>query len=959
MRRLLLVGIALCGIVPASGLRAAVVSPEQQTFFESQVRPLLADNCISCHGEKKQKGGLRLDSLDAALKGGKNGVVLVPGKPEASKLVTAIGYKDADLQMPPDEQLPAAKARVLTEWVRMGAPWPQASAAIAGSIGKGKKRTITDGDRGFWSFQPVKDSAPPTVADSKWCRNPIDAFILARLAAEGLTPAPEADRATLIRRATFDLHGLPPTPAEVDAFVTDPSPGAYEALIDRLLASPRYGERYARHWLDLVRYAESDGFKQDAYRPNVWPYRDWVIRSLNSDKPYDRFIAQQLAGDELAPEDPDSLVATTYFRCGMYEYNTPDAARVRSESLNDITDVTSDMLMGLSMGCCRCHDHKFDPLLQSDYFRLQAFFAPLQPRDQLVLATHDQKAAYDAALRRWEDKTRDLRQQIAALEAQAIKNAEHNAVKHFPPETQAIWAKPAAERTPLEQQLAYYVGRQVADATEKAGDKAKEKEKLAALRHKLAEFDDEKPKPLQPAFVVTDIGPVAPPTTIPGDAQSRELAPGCPVVLDGKPGLSLPPITASAASTGRRTALAQWATEPSNPLTTRVMVNRLWQWHFGRGLVKTSSDFGRLGEPPTHPELLDWLTARFTSPAAADGLAAGTPWTMKRMHRLIMTSATYRQASVRAMPEVARLKDPENRWLWRMNARRLDSEQVRDAMLAVSGELEANPASAGGPAADPIAPRRSIYTKAVRNNRDPLLMAFDAPESFGSVPSRNVTTTATQALLMINGEFTLKRAASFATRLDRDAESGDPAARIDAAYRLAYGRRPTDAERAAVAAFLEAARNAAAQPGKPALASAADTGADAADRPLTQTMPHHGGEAIVVRNAAPSDMLRLPASSAAAPLPESEFTVEAFISLESIYPDANVRVIASQWDGAGASRVVAGRDERKVKVSAAEPHLADRHVRGRRKGRRVRGDRVGPAARPAQDLLRGGRRSTG
>jgi hypothetical protein len=384
-----------------------------------------------------------------------------------------------------------------------------------------KHRTITDADRAFWSFQPVKEVSPPNPNDSKWCRNDIDRFVLARLEAEGLTPAPEADRATLIRRATLDLIGLPPSPDEVDAFVRDPDPQAYDKLIDRLLASPRYGERWARHWLDLVRYAESDGFKQDAYRPNAWPYRDYVIHSFNSDKPYDRFVQEQLAGDELWPDDPDALVATGYMRAGVYEYNSRDVPKQWSQMQTDLTDVTGDVFLGLSMGCCRCHDHKFDPILQTDYFRLQAFFAPMLPRNDLTVATQEQKQKHAAAMAVWEQKTAGIRDQMQPIEEAGRAPAEKSAIKKFPDDIQAILHKSPAQRSPHEEQLAHLAMRQVYDPSENTPAKipAKYKEKYAELKKQLAAFDSLKPAPLQSALVMTDVGPVAPPAFVPGHAD--------------------------------------------------------------------------------------------------------------------------------------------------------------------------------------------------------------------------------------------------------------------------------------------------------------------------------------------------------------------------------------------------------------------------------------------------------
>jgi hypothetical protein len=751
-----------------------------------------------------------------------------------------------------------------------------------------KHRTITAADRAFWSFQPIQHPAEPAVRDNGWCRNAIDHFILAKLEAEGLTPAPEADRQTLIRRATFDLTGLPPSPQEVNSFIRDSSSDAYEKLIDRLLASPRYGERWGRHWLDLVRYAESDGFRQDAYRPTAWLYRDYVIRSLNQDKPYDRFVREQLAGDELWPGDPDALVATGYLRHSQYEYNNRDVPVQWAQMLTDVTDVTGDVFLGLSMGCCRCHDHKFDPILQSDYFRLQAFFAPMLPRNDLPIATNREKEEYAIALETWEKKTGEIRAKMEAIEKVSAEGAAKAAFKKFPDEMQAILLKPAGERSPLETQLATLAYRQIADPSDGTPPKisAKEKDSYGALRAELSAYDSLKPKPLQHGQVTTDVGPIAPLTFVPGHPD-QPLQPGAPVVLEDPAGRKMS-ITPTATSTGRRTALAAWITQPGNPLASRVMVNRIWQFHFGRGLVTTSSDFGHLGAPPSHPELLDWLATKFV-----DG-----GWSLKQVHRLIMTSATYRQAALSPAPEVAKIKDPEDRWLWRMSTQRLDAEQIRDSMLAASGELQLD---AGGASAETTSPRRAIYTKAVRNTHDPVLEAFDVAEAFTSVCLRNVTTTPTQSLLMINGDWPLKRAAAMAARVRREATSSDPAALVDAAYRLAYARPPQpDEQKGAIAFLTPTSARSASTSSLPALpegegtrGALRDVGA-AFELPITQAMPQRDGQAILVRNGAAGDMLSLPKDAA---LPEANFSVEAYVQLESYYEDAKVRVIASRWDG--------------------------------------------------------------
>jgi hypothetical protein len=772
--------LALVWLLTPVVLRAAEPTADQLKFFETQVRPLLAENCFSCHGEKKQKGDLRLDSRAAILKGGKNGAVLTPGIPSKSKLIVAVGYQDEDLQMPPDDPLPADQVELLARWVQMGAPWPVEEPSAVPAT-RSKQRKITDEDRAFWSFQPLKDSAVPPI-EGTWARNPIDHFILAKLKQERLTPAPEADRAALIRRVTFDLHGLPPTAEEVDAFVNDPSPKAYENLVDRLLASPRYGEHWARHWFDIVRYAESDGYKQDAYRSNAWPYRDYVIKSFNNDKPYDRFVTEQLAGDEIAPDDPEVIVATGYLRAGMYEYNARHVRRQWEVILTEVTDVTGDAFLGLSMQCARCHNHKFDPILQTDYFRLQAFFAPMLPRQDILLGSPEQKAA-------WLEKAAPIRAQIDAIEQPLLRKAGDKRIEVFPPDIRVMYHKSPAQRAPLEEQLVQLAARQFNDDTEIAKLKptGADGPKLEALRAQLVALEEERPAAVVTGLVVTDVGPVAPPTLIPGDPKKQSIKPGYPTVMEQLP---LPPleIAPTATSTGRRTALAKWITDPRNPLTTRVIVNRIWQYHFGRGIVGTSGDFGKLGDRPTHPELLDWLALRFVEQG----------WSFKAMHRMILLSATYRQTALRPPPEIAKMRDPENRWLWRFNTRRLDAEQIRDAMLAVSGDLDA---TAAGPSAEPTSNRRSVYLKMLRNARDPLLDVFDLAEPFGSIPNRNITTTANQALLMMNGAVPLKRAADFAERLTKLGLS-DRSAIVEEAYRLAYARTPRDDERTAAIQFL-------------------------------------------------------------------------------------------------------------------------------------------------------------
>ena len=464
---------------------------EQIRFFETEVRPVLTGNCLKCHGPEKQKGGLRLDSAEAALRGGESGLAVVPGKPLESLLIEAINHEG--LEMPPNGQLAAEQRAALIRWVEMGAPWPGAAgpATVASTTTPSRERTISDQDRAFWSFQPPHRPEVPAVTDSGWSRNPIDRFVFAGLAAAGLDPAPDADRRALIRRVHFDLTGLPPTPEEIEAFAADSSPMAFEALVDRLLASPRYGERWARHWLDLVRYAESDGYNQDAYRPQAWLYRDYMIRALNADKPYDRLVLEQLAGDELAPGDPEMTIATSYFRLGTYEYNQSDVREQFRTILDDITDVTADVFLGLGMGCARCHDHKYDPILQKDYYRLQAFFAPLLPRDDLPLAGATEVLEYQRKLAVWEEMTAAIRQQIDAIERPYRERLANVGLKKVPPDVRELVRKSLAERTPLEQQIVFFANRLIDRERAKfkgSSLKGEQGQRWQALQKQLAGF---------------------------------------------------------------------------------------------------------------------------------------------------------------------------------------------------------------------------------------------------------------------------------------------------------------------------------------------------------------------------------------------------------------------------------------------------------------------------------------
>jgi mono/diheme cytochrome c family protein len=859
-------------VIVASSL--SVVAPafaanEKEQFFTSRVHPILKEHCFQCHSHEgdKIKGGLVVDSLGGLLTGGDSGAAVVPGDPEKSLLIKAVRYTDEDLQMPPKgRKLSSEQVGVLEQWVRDGAVWPGQTGKPRQARGK-----ISDEDRRWWAFQPLAKVEPPSTGSLSWGRNEVDQFIFAKLKDSGLRPSPEASRATLARRLYFDLWGLPPTSEQVEAFVSDSSPDGYEKLVDRLLASRHYGERWARHWLDLVRYADSDGYRIDDFRPSAWRYRDYVIEAFNSDKPYDEFVREQIAGDEMTPRTPERLVATGYLRHWIYEYNNRDVVGQWATILNDITDTTGDVFLGLGMQCARCHDHKFDPILQKDYYRLQAFFAALWPREDIPVATEREQREHEAKLTKWNEATAEIRAQIEELVAPHRGKAAQTILAKFPEETRALIFKPTAERTPFEHQIAELAYRQVDYEYGRYQNsiKGEDKEKLIALQKQLARFDELKPTPLPRALLVTDVGPNAAPTVTP--KRGREpVEPGVLTLLDEKPMLVLAP-PGQTNTTGRRTALAQWLTQPENPLTTRVIVNRVWQYHFGRGLVGTSSDFGKLGEKPTHPELLDWLARQFV----ADG------WSFKKLHKLIVTSATYRQQASATRDNGADplLVDPQNLLVWRFPIRRLDAEQIRDAILAATGELDL---TASGPAVDAFKPRRTIYTKVLRNTRDPLLDVFDAPQHFSSTSSRDTTTTPVQSLLLINSQYMLQRATAMATHLQKSFTRDDEM--VSAAYRRALGRAPATNELAEALAFWR-------EQEKRVDVERANSASAAF---LAEKIPYRDGRGALMSPRSVQERLMVPNNPS---LPRGDFSIEAFVVLRSLYEDGQVRTIASHWSG--------------------------------------------------------------
>ncbi|MBX9578795.1 MAG: DUF1549 and DUF1553 domain-containing protein [Gemmataceae bacterium] len=646
-----------------------------------------------------------------------------------------------------------------------------------------------------WAYKPVRRPVVPAVLSTEYpAPNPIDRFILARLHQAGRAYSAPADKRTLLRRVTFDLTGLPPTPAEADAFVKDESADAYEKVVDRLLASPAFGERQALWWLDLVRYAESDGFKADDPRPDAWRYRDYVIRSFNADKPYDRFLKEQLAGDELSPGDPDALVATGFLRHYPDEYNAVNLEQRRQEILNDIADTTAAAFLGITLGCAKCHDHKTDPLTQADYYRFQAFFAGYWPTD---VAVGKADPAADAKRAAWEQRTAATRAELAKLEEPYRRKESVRQRGRFSDEYAGILDIPEAKRTPLERQLGAMVFKQVdsRSANVSGGMKPDERERWRALTAELAELGKDKPADPPRAMAMTDLGPDCPPTRLLKRGQwnkpGEELVPGYLSAIDDRDAECKPTATTS----GRRAALAEWIASPKNPLTARAVVNRLWQGHFGRGIVASASDLGVTGDRPTHPELLDWLASELVE----------KKWSLNHVHRLIVTSAAYQQQSG---------AETDDGLFGHYPRRRLDGEALRDAMLAAAGLL--NP-KAGGPSIFPELPaelkaanwkpsadpaernRRSVYVAVRRNLRYPLFGLFDSPDRNETCARRFVTTTAPQALTLLNDGIVLGYAKALAVRAAKE-DAADPAGR---AFLLALGRPPSTEETARLAAFLE------------------------------------------------------------------------------------------------------------------------------------------------------------
>ncbi len=808
---------------PAELIAAAEVS-------NHDIQPLMLLRCAACHGLRTKEAGLDLRTKASMLKGGKSGPAIVLGKPQQSLLLIRIHASE----MPPPDKLieagvkpiTAGEIDQLTRWIELGAPEVVVEPDVATSE---SDPLVAEKDRQFWSFQPPADVSVPAVNNTR-VRSPIDAFILQTQIEHGLNFSPEADKLALLRRAHFDLTGLPPDPELVESFLADEDPLAFERLIDRLLASPRYGERWARFWLDAAGYADSEGKRSaDPIRPYAYKYRDYVIRALNSDKPYDRFLLEQIAGDELADyasaqsitrELADNLVATGFLRMAPDGTGSDVVNFVpeRLEVMSDQIDVFSSTILGLTIKCARCHSHKYDPIPQRDYYRLvDVFKGAFDEHDWLKPAfvagqTKVKRpgrvlpVATDDELREVEDENRRIDGEILAQREKLEQLAESIRNEHFESELaklpsdlhaqlRTLRTTAVGERTDKQKRLAEKFEDQLTldDSAVKihAGYKRAKVEADRLIKSLEGEKQD---GPLIRAL--WDRG--EPSSTYiyrRGDytQPSRLVGPGVPSVLtDGKTPLNIQPPWPGAASTGRRLALAKWLVEPDHPLTARVMVNRIWKHHFGEGIVRSLENFGRLGTPPTHPELLDWLAREFVR----------SGWSVKHVHRMIMTSTTYRQSSL-VTDQHAQL-DPENKWLARMPLRRLDAEEVRDSLLAVAGEL--NLRQFGRP--DPVdvrgdglvtsvagenGRRRSIYLRQRRKEMPTVLETFDLPQMNPNCVSRTNSTVAQQALYLLNDSLVRELSAHFARRAGR--ETLDPSGQVEQVYLIAIGRPPSEEER--------------------------------------------------------------------------------------------------------------------------------------------------------------------
>ncbi|MFN0195209.1 MAG: PSD1 and planctomycete cytochrome C domain-containing protein [Planctomycetaceae bacterium] len=856
-------------------------------FFEKNVRPLLVANCYECHSAEEKKGGLVLEFREGILKGGDNGPAIVAGDPEKSLFIEAVRYKNRDLQMPPKKALPEAEIAILEKWVAMGAPDPRSEVkpVKTGPVGM----SIEEG-RQFWAFMPVVKHPVPAVRDANWVQTPIDAFILAKLEEQGLQPAPTADKLTLIRRATFDLVGLPPTPQEIEDFLNDDTPDAFKKVVDRLLNSPQYGVRWGRHWLDVARYADSNGLDENLAYGNAWRYRDYVVNSFNNDKPFNRFVVEQIAGDLIPEANQETKTGTGFLVLGAKVLAEPDREKLNMDTIDEQLDTMGKAFMGLTIGCARCHDHKFDPIKQSDYYALGAIFKSTKTFGETTtgiikhwyehsFTTPEEQAKLkevDAAIAAKASAAATFKSAaIAKIQSEARSKATDYllACTKFNRDMDPSLVLKIAEQLGLHPRMLHHCRLHLAYHQDDpffgkwhelvaAGDIAgiethyrplfegaeiawaaaqKAEPKVSTLADpqlelaRLALYDTAGflAVPSQPQFAfdpatlaeyyrlmdeariaestapdssaAMGVGEGAISTTLPIHIRGNYLmlgepiARGFPEVMRYSNVNPIFPLNQSG-----RLELAEWMASTQHPLTARVYVNRVWRWHFGAGIVPSTENFGRLGDRPSHPELFDWLAYQFME----------TGWSTKDLHRLIMASSAYQMASSHANETASFGVDPENRLLWKFRIQRLEAEQVRDSILAVSGRLDESINGKTVPLRNKQfvfdhtsidhtryeSVRRAIYLPIIRNNVYTLFEQFDFPDPTMPTGSRNSTVVAPQALLLMNSDLVLDSADHMARMLVE--QSTDGPTRVKQAYERAVGRAPNEVETQRALAFI-------------------------------------------------------------------------------------------------------------------------------------------------------------
>jgi mono/diheme cytochrome c family protein len=768
---------------------------------------ILKKNCITCHGAGLKESHLDLRTREAALAGGERGEAMVPNYPDKSRLYLLATHQQ-NPAMPPGSKLGDTDLETLRKWILAGAPWPELPAAgneaeAKAALAAMEERPITPEERAFWAFRkPVRPIVPGAG-------NPVDVFLRAKWQELGLRPAAQADARTLVRRAYLDLTGLPPTTEEINAYLEDQRPDAWARLVEKLLASPHYGERQARFWLDVVRYADSGGYEYDNDRPTAWRYRDWVASAFNNDMPYDRFIRWQLAGDELDEVTADSIIATGFLRLGPE--NNLKNEMTRQDELDDLVSTTAQTFLGMTVGCARCHNHKFDPIPQKDYYRMQAVFFSLKTSDH-PLVNASVVDEHKAAQKRIDEAQQPLKKRKTELEKPYRDLIFDEKVSKLAPYMQEAWRTPPEKRNDGQRLNARQIEKtlEIKEPEIVARMTAEDRSAHEALISEIASLEKQRPAPYDAAMTVAEHGREPLPSYFlhrgsPSNKGSLMKPGGLTVVLP----FHEVPAPEKAQTSYRRRAFAEWLTTPENPLTARVMVNRLWQRHFGEGIVGTPNNFGKKGDPPTHPELLDWLATEF--------MAQG--WSMKAMHRVMMNSEAYRMAS--SDIRESREKDPTNRFLWRQGRQRLDIETIRDSMLASAGMLDRK---LGGPSVlpyidpalyqssskrtwkgstddDPATWRRSLYVFSKRSIRYPLFESFDQPDMIISCARRNRSVTAPQALLLMNNAAVRMQASRFADRVKREA-GGDVARQIELSFQLAVSRPPKPFELKESTAFV-------------------------------------------------------------------------------------------------------------------------------------------------------------